>query len=138
MAPRLSGWKRLGIVLSGLWIVCVVLIACGQYFLVKQPARVWFVQDAVMVGSKWVPVAEAPKPTNDLETPAGHVPAVTSSEATRVIRYEQLAMVGLGPVVAFWVFGTLAFASFRWISSGFEGDAKAASQANKQAPAYKH
>lgn len=134
MAARLSGWTRLKIVLSGLWILAIVLIACSQYFLAKSPARAWFVYDARYDGTQWFPADEpTPSPT-DAETPISYATKLTTIEPTRLIRYERAALVGLGPVVAFWVLGFAATASFRWINSGFEGDAKAASQKNKQAP----
>ncbi len=103
----MKGWIRLGIVLSGFWMTAVVLIAAGE-FAVRDP-------EACKNAEAFLHVTEfffSCNPFADL------VPGWWNRFMLE-FSFKRFLLVGLGPVVVFWVLGAAVYKSWRWVAQGF-------------------
>ncbi len=145
MARRLSGWNRLGIVLSGAWILAIITIAAVEFFLGADTKPMCFVSvthweflPLDQESGKSAGEVKGPNPFDQFDPPAPsgnkiryldekpwtRDPVV---EMRRVIRYERLVLIGFGPLVGAWALGFLLVRSFCWVRAGFGRDRNASS-----------
>lgn len=96
---RIGGWTRIGIVLSGVWVLIALGGAAYQTMLVKPIFGEFVFIEFVDSG-----------PAVDM---GRYVPVEPRLIPSRV------AAVSLIPVIAFWAFSTATWLIVRWVSAGF-------------------
>jgi hypothetical protein len=107
MIKRLTGWQRLGIVLSVLWFV----VAYGGY--------------AVYVTRNGISDAKALFDTcwnrsADVDLPRCQPEYQRDVEFLTHVNPSTQWDIAIGPIPVFWVLGWLALASVRWVRRGFQ------------------
>lgn len=125
---KLNGWRRIGIVLGGVWVLSVVGIAATEVML---EGVGWFVQRTLPAGTT-ISGNKAMLPngrTVDINTrgPNGEAlspwdikwdnePEIPSEVH---VRWLKLLATGVGLPLAVWTFGELMSRITRWIVRGF-------------------
>jgi hypothetical protein len=109
MVWQLSGWQRLGLVLSLAWVVGFVGVN-----------RVWVTRKAAATYSYALQTCRDHQDVAERLGCSQAADAVFNSDIKP--RWAQLVLAAAWPVPLFWMLGWLAIWAGRWVRQGFEQD----------------
>lgn len=127
MMNRISGWNRLGIVLSSAWLICVLVISIfeyaspknGSFVAISMPVGMAFSKGQLTMEDGRVIMLKDQSSDKPWEIDWGaetHVPVV------REIRWQNLLYAFCFPFLVWLLVVTLTKA-VRWVADGFRGRA---------------
>lgn len=113
----ISGWIRLGIVLSCAWLIAVLVYAIFDFYTVNSKEAGWEEVPKIGAPAPAIPVREIR--SISLLTGCGHdgKQAVTACWP----RYGNVTLLILGPIAAGWLVVLLIVSAVLWIRAGFRG-----------------
>jgi hypothetical protein len=109
MVWRLSGWQRLGLVLTLAWMVSFVGMS-----------RVWVIHQAAASYSYTLQTCRAHQDVTERLSCSQAADAVFNSDTKP--RWVRSLLAAAWPVPLFWMLGWLAIWAGRWVRQGFEED----------------
>lgn len=124
MLNRLNGWKRVGIVLSCLWLAFVLLIGVESFARIQAGGVGEFVstvQGRDAICTKPVSGSGTDGATFTFEEALGCAPGalIEATPDTRHFRLGYFALALFAPVLLAWALAYIAVAVVRWVATGF-------------------
>jgi hypothetical protein len=116
--PRLNGWDRIGIVISGAWMLFVFTLA-----VLASPAdNTFFYEKAVIVANQSKIVTGMPKEKSASGTFVSDAELFGPPEEFHLRITWLLIALFIPPIVA-WLFVRLIYGVIRWVVAGFKNRA---------------
>ena len=115
MRIRLSGWNRLGIVISVLWVVLVISRVIYEYYTRTPFDDVFVIWVWTQTGNDYN-VQFPHDPTN----PFSAIPLAQDASVLVSFRFTQLAMWLLIPLGVLWLGSFATYWTVRWVHAGFK------------------
>jgi hypothetical protein len=123
MLNRLSGWQRIGVVLTGLWLIFVLLSGAVGYTSLDSGHGPFIgtIKGKVPHCAAPAPESQPEKKTFTFEEAWGCAPGafVEGTPDKHYFKWGALIAAASVPVIFAWLFAYLLIALVRWVAKGF-------------------
>jgi hypothetical protein len=119
----MSGWQRIGVVISVLWLVGLPVYTLMHHNLSVQERTVDCVARLGATAEWcWQTFYQVPMSPLDVQGMlVGREPLVGANHTIEHSYNMELAMVVWGPIILLWLVGWIVFGTVRWVRRGFTG-----------------
>lgn len=118
MLRKLSGWQRLGVVISVTWVLSISGMALSEFYSVAHSRHCRFVYSTIPVGTAWTEKRDA----NGIPVEPWDYDWETDDTVpkTRKLKVLVFASALTLPVVVGWLLSLGSVRVFKWVRDGFK------------------